>query len=87
MGRYGTGIVLIAFGAVLAFAVLDMFPDLDLRMIGWILMAAGALALLLALAGSGADGGEAVNPDRPGPDAAPGQAHQERAVRQDPPVA
>ena len=29
MGRYGTGIVMIAFGAVLAFAVLDMFPDLE----------------------------------------------------------
>jgi hypothetical protein len=39
----GVGIFLLAFGAVLAFAVDWTLAGLDLHAVGWILMAAGAL--------------------------------------------
>ena len=43
----GVGIFLLAFGAVLAFAV-DWTPGwLDLRAVGWIMMAAGVIGLVL----------------------------------------
>lgn len=45
--RIGTSIVVAAIGAILAFAVKDSFSGVDLRMIGIILMVAGALGLLL----------------------------------------
>lgn len=46
--RYGAGIFLILIGAIAAFAVRDMVPNVDLRMIGYICMGVGALALVLA---------------------------------------
>jgi Domain of unknown function (DUF6458) len=45
----GTGIFLLALGAILAFAVDVEVSGLDLRLVGWILMAAGALGVLLEL--------------------------------------
>ena len=45
----GTGIFLLALGAILAFAVDVELSGLDLRLVGWILMAAGALGVLLEL--------------------------------------
>ncbi|MHB1063719.1 MAG: DUF6458 family protein [Georgenia sp.] len=45
----GAGIFLLAVGAILAFAVQDVISGVDLTMIGYICMAAGALALIVAL--------------------------------------
>ena len=42
------GIILIVAGAILAFAVERSADGVDLAMIGWIIMAGGALALLVA---------------------------------------
>jgi hypothetical protein len=43
----GVGIFLLAFGAVLAFAVNWTLAGLDLHAVGWILMAAGVIGLVL----------------------------------------
>lgn len=43
------GIVIIAIGAILAFAVQDGIGGVDLTMVGYILMAAGAVATLLGI--------------------------------------
>ena len=48
--RLGTGIVLIAIGAILAFAVHVQLSGVDLRVVGWILMAVGALGVVVELA-------------------------------------
>ncbi len=45
----GAAIVLIALGAILAFAVDVTVSGLDLVVIGWILMAAGVIGLLVDL--------------------------------------
>ncbi len=45
----GLGIVLIVVGAVLAFAVQLSVAGIDLTLVGYILLGAGALALILAL--------------------------------------
>ncbi len=46
----GVGVFLLALGAVLAFAVHATVSGLDVSTIGWILMAAGLLGLVLDLA-------------------------------------
>jgi hypothetical protein len=43
----GASIFLLALGAILAFAVNYSFSGIDINVIGYILMAAGALGLLL----------------------------------------
>ena len=43
------GIGLLVIGAVLSFAVRDSVPGVDLSMIGYICLAAGAVALLMGL--------------------------------------
>jgi hypothetical protein len=48
--RLGTGIVLLALGAILTFAVRAEVSGLDLQVVGWILMAVGALGIVLELA-------------------------------------
>jgi membrane protein implicated in regulation of membrane protease activity len=48
--RLGTGVFLLALGAILAFAVDVQLSGVDLRVVGWILMAAGALAVVVELA-------------------------------------
>lgn len=45
----GAGIVLIAIGAILAFAVDVTVSGLDIAIVGWILMAAGAAGLVIGL--------------------------------------
>jgi len=45
----GIGIVLLVIGAVLSFAVRDSVPGVDLSMVGYICMGAGAIALVLGL--------------------------------------
>lgn len=45
----GTSIFLLAAGGILAFGVQDSLSSVDLTMIGYILMGAGALGLLLFL--------------------------------------
>lgn len=46
----GLGIFLLVAGAILAFAVQDSVAGVDLTMVGYIAMAGGAIALILALA-------------------------------------
>lgn len=45
----GTSIFLLAVGAILAFAVTDAISGVDLTVVGYILMAAGAIGLLLSM--------------------------------------
>ncbi len=45
----GVGIFLIAVGAILAFAVEYQANNVDLTAVGWILMGAGAVGILLDL--------------------------------------
>ncbi|GAA4775225.1 MULTISPECIES: DUF6458 family protein [Microbacterium] len=46
----GTGIALIAIGAIIAFAInVDLGGAIDLQLIGYILMAAGAVVFLISL--------------------------------------
>lgn len=47
--RIGLGIFLLLVGAILAFAVRDNIEAVDLTIVGYICMAAGALALILSL--------------------------------------
>ncbi len=46
---FGGSIFLLAIGAVLSFAVRDSISGVDLVMVGYILMAAGALGIVLSL--------------------------------------
>jgi hypothetical protein len=45
----GAGIFLLALGGILAFAVSDRISGVDLTAVGYILMGAGALGLVLAI--------------------------------------
>ncbi|HEV3001459.1 MAG TPA: DUF6458 family protein [Solirubrobacteraceae bacterium] len=45
----GTSIFLLAAGAILAFAVTDAISGVDLTVVGYILMAAGALGLVVSM--------------------------------------
>lgn len=45
----GAGIFLLALGAILSFAVQDSLSFMDLTMVGYILMAAGALGVILGV--------------------------------------
>lgn len=44
----GVGIFLLALGAILAFGVRDSFEALDLTVVGFVLMCAGALGIILS---------------------------------------
>ena len=44
---YGIGAFLLALGLILALAVQDAISGVDLTMVGWILTAVGAIALVL----------------------------------------
>jgi hypothetical protein len=46
----GFSIFLIAVGAILAFAVHATVAGVDIHVVGWILMAAGALGLIITMA-------------------------------------
>lgn len=45
----GTGIALFVIGAILAFAVHVQIPWIDLNMVGYILMAAGVLGVIIGV--------------------------------------
>lgn len=45
----GSGIFLIALGAILAFALNESVDAIDLVLVGWILMGAGVLAVIISL--------------------------------------
>lgn len=47
--RIGSSIVLIALGAILAFAVADGVDFVDLPLVGYILMGVGVLGLIISL--------------------------------------
>ena len=53
--RTGTSLVLMALGAILAFAVRDSINAVDLTMVGYILLGIGALGLVITLIMSGQD--------------------------------
>lgn len=46
--KYGTGILLLVIGAILSFAVKDSIEGVDLELIGFILMGAGVVGLIIA---------------------------------------
>ncbi|MCL3817468.1 DUF6458 family protein [Aeromicrobium wangtongii] len=50
---FGGSIALIAIGAILSFAVRDNFNEVDLTVVGYILMAAGALGIVLSFVAQG----------------------------------
>lgn len=50
---FGGSIFLLALGAILAFAVRDAINGVDLVAVGYILMAAGALGIVLSLVMAG----------------------------------
>jgi Domain of unknown function (DUF6458) len=47
--QIGSSLFLIAVGAILAFAVTADISGLDIAVVGWILMAVGAIGLLFSL--------------------------------------
>lgn len=47
--RIGGSLLLIALGAILAFAVTDSFNEVDLTAVGYILMAVGVIGLVITL--------------------------------------
>jgi hypothetical protein len=47
---YGLGVFLLALGLILALAVRDAISGVDLVMVGWILAAVGALAIVVTAA-------------------------------------
>jgi hypothetical protein len=63
----GASIFLIAVGAILAFAVTAEISGLDIQVVGWILMAAGGLGLLLSMIFWNSWGGWRRNPYDDGP--------------------
>lgn len=50
---FGGSIALLALGAILAFAVQDSLSGVDLVVVGYICMAAGALGIVLSLVVNG----------------------------------
>jgi hypothetical protein len=75
----GVSIFLIAVGAVLAFAVNAEVSGLDVQVVGWILLAVGALGILLSLmfwSSWGGWGRREVVEERPG-------TRRETVVRED----
>ena len=66
----GVSILLIAVGAVLAFAVEAEVSGLDVQTVGWIILAVGVLGLLLSMIFWSSWGG-------------PGYARRGRVVRED----
>lgn len=52
----GLGIFLLVVGAIMSFAVKDSISAIDLTMVGYICMGAGALAIILSLVMRGGGG-------------------------------
>lgn len=47
--KIGSAVVVFVLGAIMAFAVKDIIPNVDLELIGFILMGAGLVGFLVAL--------------------------------------
>lgn len=47
--KFGSAIILMALGAILSFAVQDAIAGVDLTVVGYILIAAGALLFIVSL--------------------------------------
>jgi hypothetical protein len=60
----GVSVFLLAIGAILTFAVEAEISGLDIRVVGVILMVAGAIGLLLTMLVFGRDRGGAVTEER-----------------------
>ena len=60
----GVGVLLLAIGAILAFAVDASVSGLDLSVVGWILMVAGAVALVFGAMALSRTRGETIVTDR-----------------------
>lgn len=80
---YGLGIFLLAVGLILALAVRDTISSVDLTMIGWILAAVGALAIVLSAATMARGRGSRTVSTTTHADGT--QTTTEQAQRQDPP--
>lgn len=50
---FGGSIALIAIGAILSFAIRDNINEVDLVVVGYILMAAGAIGIVLSFVANG----------------------------------
>ena len=83
----GFSIFLLAVGAILAFAVHATVAGVDIHVVGWILMAAGALGLILTMIVFAPRRRRTVTETRSvaagGPTTAPPQNVVEREVRDD----
>jgi len=73
----GGGMLLVVVGAILAFAVEDDVPGIDLRMTGLILMLAGAAAIAYARKGSERERVVTTTGTATPPPVDPGQVHRQ----------
>jgi Domain of unknown function (DUF6458) len=81
---YGLGVFLLALGLILAFAVQDAISGVDLTMVGYILAAVGALAIVLtAFTANRSRGGHTVESTTHSDGS---QTVTERSNRVDPPA-
>jgi hypothetical protein len=81
--RIGSSIGLIVLGAILSFAVAASVPGVDLTVIGYILMAAGAVGLIISVMVYGPRNTRRVSESRSVVDPATGEAvtrHETRGV-------
>ena len=85
----GAGILLIAVGAILAFAVDWHISGLDLHVVGWVLMIVGVLGLILFFGFWNRRGNRAVVTNRAYPAQSvppPGAVVEQQRVYEDPPL-
>lgn len=83
---YGLGVFLTALGLILALAVQDMVDAIDLTLIGWILVLAGVLVLVLTAVQTNAKRQHTTVATTTHPDGSQSQ-EQRTTERQDPPPA
>ena len=82
---YGLGITLLAAGLILALAIQDNIQNVDLTMVGWILAAVGALAVVLTAVSTNRGRGARTVSTTTHADGT--QTTTEQSHRQDPPPA
>jgi hypothetical protein len=80
--RIGGSIFLLAVGAIIAFAFNLRVGWMNLDVVGWILMAAGALGLVVTLGTRTSRSRTVVSTTPPGPPAVDGTTTQERTTYQ-----